>query len=135
MTQFISTCYLIQQALTFVGLQGIHLCNTDYEYSLVKSYLGMLDKYSCDWRSIADHEPSAKYYQLSCLHRRRWRKRRKICNNPATNSLGQICSYGQAGPKWCKRSSPSIGLLPRIDVSSRLTIMIGHPMDGQAGPK
>ena len=24
------------------------------------------------------HEPSAKYYQLSCLHRRRWRKRRKI---------------------------------------------------------
>ena len=24
------------------------------------------------------HEPSAKNYQLSCLHRRRWRKRRKI---------------------------------------------------------
>ena len=44
-------------------------------------------------------------------------------------------SYGQAGPKWCKRSSPLIGLLPRIDVSSRLTIMIGHPIDGQAGPK
>ena len=44
-------------------------------------------------------------------------------------------SYGQAGPKWCKRSSPSIALFPRIDVSSRLTIMIGHPIDGQAGPK
>ena len=35
-------------------------------------------------------------------------------------------SYGQAGPKCCKRSSPSIGLFPRNDVSSRLTIMIDH---------
>ena len=28
--------------------------------------------------STAVHEPSAKYYQLSSLHRRRWRKRRRI---------------------------------------------------------
>ena len=36
----------------------------------------LLDK--CDMKVTAVHEPLAKYYQLSCLHRRRWRERRKI---------------------------------------------------------
>ena len=36
----------------------------------------LLDK--CDMKVTAVHEPLAKYYQLSCLHRRRWRKQRKI---------------------------------------------------------
>ena len=33
---------------------------------------------------------------------------------------------GQASPKWCKQSSTSIGLMPRIDSSSRLVVVLGH---------
>ena len=43
-------------------------------------------------------------------------------------------SYGQIGPKWCKQSSPLIGLQPRIDLSSRLAVVLGHsyltPLEG-----